>query len=337
LRVLGPRPRLSRTSVPFEEEIAVRPVVALALVLETFTPACFPPPSYESLRFEMHARCSSAGDEIDLLVLERGIHRGSKDVTPAHEALANAVAGRRILPPEGGWLSIDFDKEEKELANELAGLPDSVIDSDESYRDARDRLELVRSVHVERTGLFLDESGRLSLYQLWRITKPEVLLEWMNRAINQSLVEKAGRDEPPRLEFPLLDERTWERAIARARKGGAWIRIEEGSLVLDLPITRECAAKCLAAILDDEDIRKLWHGLISGATSIEVGEERTILRFDGGPTRWMPILDLAAESDYEDELAEIARQSGMLQPSAPTMEDLARLLDSLRADPLRPK
>jgi hypothetical protein len=181
---------------------------------------------------------------------------------------------------------------------------------------------------VARSGLHLDEHGRLSLFQVWRFPKPALLLEWMNRKVNEDLVQKASSGGPPRLEFPLLDEQSWERAVAFARGGGTWIRIQEGRLAVHLPITRECAAKCLAATVEDENIRKFWGFLFTGVNRIQVEDEGTTLLLGTEPHGWIRLFRFDTGTDYDDALTEAMRNSERLQANMPTLEELARALDA---------
>ena len=301
----------------------------LALCL-TIAPACFPPPAYEPTEYEVHVRIDPAGETLALLLLERGIHTSSPDTGKAHDALRAALQQKRVLPPEGGWLALDLDEEEKELAERLAEPRGANDDA-----SGRESLDLCRSARVERVGLHVDEKDRLALFQLWRFDKARMLLDWANRKTNENLVAQADRNGSPSLGFPLLDETSWRRAVDRARQGGTWVRFEEGCLLVDLPITREGAAKCLAAVLENGDVGETWRSTLSGATSIEIDDQRTILRFCGGAGGWIRLFRIETGTEYDGRLAQELLLEGLVQASAPTLEEHARFLDAAAADPRR--
>jgi hypothetical protein len=253
----------------------MKPLFVLALSTLALFSGCASDFQFEEI--EVQVRCAGPDAAAGVLLVERGIYGGSSEFA-ATDALRSILQGRRQLPPEGGFLSMDFDAEQKKSESE--GL--SQVDDEE-----RKLLDLARGFRVEKAGLFEDEKGRLCLYQFWTFEDPKRLLAWLDEKTNKDVIERTESNKPRSSDFPYLDEASRSRALARARANGSWLRIENGGLVIDLPISRECAAKCATDLIQKEDVRSDFGPFVTLATSLEISEERTLLEYRPGSSGWL--------------------------------------------------
>ncbi len=273
---------------------------------------------------EVQIRWVAPGTAAGVLVVEKGL-RG--DETKATEALRSILQGRRRFPPDGGFISLDVDDAETKAAED-PNLGD----------DDRTLLELGRELRVEKTGLFEDERGRLCVYQFWTIEHPSRLLAWANGEESKSWIAHGATGDPASPTFPYLDEESRTRALARARAGGSWLRLEDGDFVFDLPITRACAARCVAEIVEKDDVRKNYGPFLTQAASLEISEERTLLRYRPAASGWFgPWSEtLETETHGEDRLHAWIK-AGALPIGAPPglleLEGILRVRESLKNPP----
>ncbi len=286
--------------------------IALALVALPALSSCSS--SFGFSEMEIDLRSLPGKDGVALLLVERGIY-GKREV--AVEALRRMLEGQRMLPPEGGFISFDFEKEQKELALKPSA---SLKPEDGAY------LDFLHGSRVQKTGLFLDEKGRLCLFQLWRFAKPEYVVDWFNRNTNKDLVEKGDRGQSFVPGFPYFDEVSWKRAIARAREGWSWIRLEDREILVDVPITRESAAECLRGLLQQEDLRKSVGTLLGSVSSLDVEEDRTRIHFVPDASGWYRPIRSPDEGKYQDGLLEAVKASDLPMSPAPTLEAMDRAL-----------
>ena len=158
---------------------------------------------------EVSLRIDPKKDEIYMLVIERGLH--ASEPGKAVQALEHLLEGWRRCPPEGGFLTMDMDDAEEEL--------EQILNANLSPRE-RDRLVISHDTRVQRAGLFLDDQGRLALFQLWKCSRLQHVLRMMNDVINEGFPTEIEAGVPFQPCFPLLDEPSRDRAVARAREGG---------------------------------------------------------------------------------------------------------------------
>jgi len=275
---------------------------------------------------ELQVRCGPPGSTAGILLVEKGLHGESGEGT-ATDALRSILQGRRRFPPDGGFLSMDFDELERKFH------PGSEKKPDEFDRDVRD---LAHGFRVEKTGLFEDEKGRLCLYQFWTVEDPAGLVRWFDDQTNKDLLQRVESGRQTRSDFPYLDDRSRSRALERARAGGSWIRLEERGIVFDLPITRECAAKCAADLVDKEQTRKDFGPFVSKASSIEIGDERTLLRYLPGPSGWLGPWSTVLEQGGDGRLQAWIKAGALPIGAPPDLRELERILglrESLKNEP----
>jgi hypothetical protein len=284
------------------------------LLFSPFLSACSP--DFDWQEVEVTLRTLPGKNGVALLLVEKGVdHLG--DQAGAVNALREVLEGRRRMPPEGGFISLDCDK----WLEENAEGPVTPLDSKKQQL-----AEFVKATHVQKAGLFLDEKGRLCLFQLWLFAKPESIVRMCNEASNEALVLQADLGKPFAPEFPWFDETSWNRGVARAREGGEWVRLDETGILLDFPITRECASRCLAALVQQEDIRKGYGVVLAASTSLEVEEDRTRIRFAPEASGWFHSLRYSSEREYDENLLAAVKASRLPMSSAPTLEAMDKAL-----------
>lgn len=275
---------------------------------------------------EVQFRCAAPDTTAGVLIVEKGIHGGSGE-RAVTEALRTILEGRRRFPPEGGFISLDLDDADKKSAAGSGPQPDEID---------RKFVELGHGFRVEKTGLFEDEKGRLCLYQFWTLEDPGRVVAWLNEQTNVRFIEQAGSNRPSTDDFPYLDEESRTRALARARAGGRWIRFEDGGLVCDLPITRACAAKCAADLVEKEDLRKDFGPFLTQASSLEISEERTLLRYRPSSSGWFGPWRTEFENHGDDRLHAWIKAGALPIGSPPDLRELEKILgirDLLKSSP----
>lgn len=235
--------------------------IAAALVF--FTAAC--ESSFQVEEQHLFLRYVAKDDTLLMLEVEHGI-TGSP--AKAVGAIQIALEGRRIYPPEGGFIHFDLDEVDEAVAPEQK----------ESEADFR---EFARHVKVAETCVFIDEDGRLSLLRLTRIEKFQRVVEVLNRTINRDMKP----DEPFRPKFPIFDAETSKLVRAAVTGGHPWLRIEGEMIVLDVPMSQTNAAACLGSIAKRarDDPSSSDGDWLNQVSSLEVGKHNTLLRFGEEP------------------------------------------------------
>jgi hypothetical protein len=147
--------------------------------------------------------------------------------------------------------------------------------------------------------LFLDGQGRLSLFRLTRVERFERVLVLVNEWFNREEREHDDEERAFRPDFPIFDEASWKLVRDAIATGHRWLSVEDGAIVLDVPMTESSAARCLAEIVSEsrtsEDPTALQ--FFEQLTSVSVRDGHARLRFCGEPR---PVLRFAADSDHAD-------------------------------------
>jgi len=276
------------------------------LLLSSLLGACAP--DFDAEELELSIRPLPGKEGMAFLLVERGVHGSGEN---ALTALKKVLDRRRRLPPDGGFISLDLDQLEKQPPGDVNGLSLS---------------EFAKATRVQKAGLFLDEKGRLGVYQLWVAGKPELFVQMFNDGANRELIEQANRGAPFSAEFPWFDEASWKRAVACARENVEWLRLDDRGFVLDVPLSRESASRCLAALVEDEALRKSCGTLLAASSSLEVGEERTRIRFSTESSGWIRSVRCAWGRAYDDSLLTVVKGSRLPISEAPTLEAMDRVL-----------
>jgi hypothetical protein len=251
--------------------------VLLVLVLAWLAASCS---KFSYVGMELDVHYDGDTDKLVMLEVERGIYAGSPSkLGDAITALDRAANGGRVIPPDD-LFSIDFDKLEESLTKEP---------SQEAKPHERDLAEFARGVKVVKSGTFLDADGRLSLFRMWSISNFKKLIAFTNDGLNDALIDAGASDEPFKPAFPVFDVETRDLQRAKAKARAPWLSADKNSIVLDVPMTPNCAARCLAYLLGDkpkEDPPTLvspWKQI----SSLEIKDNRALLRFAPTDGEWM--------------------------------------------------
>lgn len=186
---------------------------------------------HQVAEYELHVRYVAETDCLMLAEVEHGIASNAPE--PAVDGLRSVLAGRRVYPPEGGWISLDLDD-----------LPTPVSDGEPAA--LRDLREFAGAVHVERSFLCVDEQGRLSLFRTTRVDHFRRQLEIVDAWWNRERAKDAPAPFAPT--FPFLDRESNEMSRSAFASGHPWLSIDGDAVVLDVPMTSGNAARCLSVV-----------------------------------------------------------------------------------------
>ena len=252
--------------------------IALAALALLPVCSCFTN-TYEVAETEVLVRYVPEQDELLILEIEHGIEEGGKSPDPrriAADALHGIADGKKIYPGSGEWLAVDFD--------ELAKRAQDPADTSATAAEKSDLLEFVKTIHVEDRGLYVDEEHGLSLFRLTRLGHFRRVIEITNDFLNRSFRKDGAKMLPTEPEFPLFDEASRELFRSAVNKGHSWLSIQDGGVVLDVPMTSASAARCLAWLLreaSEEEERADELRVYRQASSLEVADGHVRLKFGG--------------------------------------------------------
>ena len=247
---------------------------ALALTLSLVSCSKF-----DDVGTELHVRYDSSADKLVVIEAVHGVHSGSSGVADAATALGRASEGRRIFPASEG-IAIDFDEmEEHARAGEV---------EDKGW-DPKQMAELAHNVKVMKSGMFLDEQARLSLFRVWEISRFKSALEFINQGINRTVVDRVEDKEGFKPSFPVFDVETRDLQQARAKSHSPWLSTDGDSFVLDVPMTPQSAARCVSHLIseaakpDGAWIAAFYRQL----SSLEIKDKHAVLRFAPGADEFL--------------------------------------------------
>jgi hypothetical protein len=254
--------------------------LALAsLALGLLLASCSSKFSYVGTECDVHY--DAEADQLVVLEIEHGIYVGTTDkVGDALRTLDRAASGARVIPPDEGFIHVDLDACEEKLRTG-GSRPATAAE----LRAAN----YFPNIKVTQSGLFLDDAGQLSLYRMWTLSNFKAAIEVVNDTINATLTEHAGEPAAFVPNFPVYDEATRDLQSARAKSGAAWLSIDKSALVLDLPMTRNSAARALAQLIENPSGPQVsgCAPILAHLSSLEIKDDRAILRFDFAVEPWM--------------------------------------------------
>lgn len=268
--------------------------------------------SYADMELDLHYDGES--DKLVVLEIERGIHAQESAIGDAIAALEHAATGGRIFPPEQG-IALDFDALEASLVDE-SKKPVKPLE--------RSAAEFAHSVKVVKSGTFLDAEGRLSLFRLWTLTDFKKGIALINATIDEGVLEKGGQDEPFQPSFPVFDIETRELQRERGKTHTPWLIADKNGFVLDLPMTPSSAARCFAYVLTESrkpDVPCLV-ALWSQVSSVEIKDNRAILRFAPNSGEWMHFAWSWPNEKYSSEMLKVLRENKSFLDETATVNQL---------------
>jgi len=247
-------------------------VGALALAI---APACitFPGPAFWAQGTEHFFRVDAAQDTLEWIEIRHGLQLADEQ-GPA--ALQAALAGARVYPPGGGFLSIDLDT-----------LGDSPEDLElELDPDIVEFKLLAAGVCVVETRLFAQPQGAVGW---WRRTRVERVSDWLEFFHRHELMPTLPLYAlgPPGFSWtlPSFDEATLALTRGAALQGRRPWSLRGDTIVFESEVSEDYAARCLDEAqhqaLDDNDTQARW--------TIEGTHVEAI--FAPGPSGWMSCID----------------------------------------------
>jgi hypothetical protein len=266
-----------------------RPLSTLTLSVGLLACGCNSP--IDISQQEVRVRYDAATDACDLLLIYKGLTATSeKDVPRAlDDVLIPALKGRREFV--------------------IAGVHHWNLDDPKKPTDLR-ALRANESVKLEEAGIFLDED-KLAGFQRFRMRGVSHALRDWNQMVSEDLLDVA---RGARLdENDLLDARSRELVLARARSGEPWVRLLPSELEIDLPLsratTKELRKQVAKSIACSAEMSWLAKPL-SYVTALRVEDERLVMRL-GSPDDGLYTFVLGGpKSDYSPALLEALRERG---------------------------
>lgn len=270
---------------------------------------------------ETRFRYDPGADVFELLVIYKGVtvsKDGPEVLERAVELSRKFLSGRRRFAIFGGSMSFDLDQMVEDLSSAASG-----VDEEEKRR----ALEALSSWKLVGSGAFLDESGRLSGWQLFRVEKFSDMVRSLNYFFSRAVRESIRKGEWMR-DSPILDERDRELWGKRAEGGKPWLWFDGAELVIDLPITRASYERLQRRALDDAEGAKpgdpadktkteeeagfafFIRQALAHLRRFEVGEDRVVLRF-GAPDGRFRIRSIDFSNAYDAKLLEALKKQGI--------------------------
>jgi len=282
--------------------------IALAALALMPLCACFKN-TYEVAETEVLLRYLPEQDELLILEVEHGIQEGGVSPQPvqaAADALRGIAEGKRVYPASGDWFATDLD--------ELLRRANEPTEKELTEKERADLLEFASTVHVEEHGLYVDGERGLSLYRLTRLEHFRDVARIASDFTNRSFRKDGGNGLPSVPGFPFFDEPSRELFRSAITDDHAWLSIQNGALVLDIPMTSASAARCLAWIAgagrkptDSADELVFYQQ----ASSVEVVDGHARLRF-GEASKHVPRFTYHSEgAESSAALLALLRKDGI--------------------------
>lgn len=267
-------------------------LAAGAALLALATSACT---TYDFERQELGLHHDAKTDAVDLVLVSHGLYETMGD---SSEAIAADAAGARHVILVGFPFEFPLDKMEEALRTEEDPL-------------AARALAFVQGITVVKAGAWAGEGGEPALYQ--RISIPHaaegmaLLNEWFNRVCLEEKLQAGVEQE--------WGARSAELFEAHVLAGKSWAALEDGKLVVRIPMDPEGAARCLAGVLREGDYSTLWFADALSALSVEDGV--VTLTFAPDEDGW---IRLRTEFPHQEARKPWAPGQGTTLPTAPPSE-----------------
>jgi hypothetical protein len=233
-------------------------------------------------------------DTVELVVVSRGLY---ETMGYSAERIAQDAAGARHVILMDFPFEFPLDK----MQEDLRTSPDPL---------ATRALAFLQGITVVKAGAWADPGGEPALFQ--RISIPHaaeglaLLSEWINRLCLEEEFQADMKKD--------WDARSAELFGAHVRAGKSWAALEEGKLVVRIPMSPEGAARCLEEVLRTDD-SVLWFAHALSALSIEDGV--ATLTFAPDEDGW---IRLRPEFPHKDARKPWAPTQGTTLPTAPPSE-----------------
>jgi hypothetical protein len=274
---------------------------------------------------EVILRHDAPADTLDVLILYDGVQaepqdRGEDGIEVARGFLERtAVEHRREFMIFDWPLHLDLEKIVRELS-ESGGDPEAPWSAWE--REGAEHLARIRAVD---SGLCTGEGGRIALYQHFRVEGASRFVAWVDRSLGLWIDESVAEGSFAR-ETPLLDDATRAAWMDLAKSGGRWLRLVDGSLDVNLPMSSRDASRILAACFEepgsDREGVRFFVGLAEPITRIELAEGRLHLAWE--PVDGVVRMRFAGPPEYGETLSKELRSAKDFPAKLPSREDVLR-------------
>ncbi len=256
---------------------------------------------------ELALRHDAKMNSADLLIVYDEIEASGEDAQTSRGFATRVSGGKREFMIYDWPLHFDLDGIKKKSEE---GAEDEIS----PWREWK--LEMVRGfkgVKVERSGYFAGESGRLGLFQSLHFADAAHWINLIERVLYIGIEESQAKGTFES-DFALLDAHSRELWIAMAKDKRSWLSLQDGALVVDLPVSGACAGRLVAEMLrssgENADFARFFAGLASHLTEMNIANERVVLRWKlRGPTF---TLVSPKGHEYNDQLARTLRESKSL-------------------------
>lgn len=267
---------------------------------------------------ELALRHDAKANAVDLLIVYDEIE-ASGEAQSSYGFATRVSGGKREFMIYDWPLHFDLDSIKQKCEEEA---------EDETSRWREWKLEMVRGfqgVKVEHSGYFAGEHGRLGLFQSLHFADAAHWIHLIERALYIGIEESVAKGTFES-DFKLLDAQSRELWIAMANDKRSWLALQDGALVVDLPVSGACAGRLVAEILrssgENADFARFFAGLASHLTEMNIANDHVVLRWKlDGPT-----FTLAAPKghEYNDQLAKTLRESKSLPEKLISRETVVR-------------
>ncbi|MEW6742740.1 MAG: hypothetical protein AB1486_08270 [Planctomycetota bacterium] len=244
-------------------------------------------------------------DRLDLLLVHYGVtttDSTSQTLEQAVTTVGRVLRAERVFPAP--LAAIDLDQ----------GLPPI----SEAQREA------LGCVRVTEAGAFRDSEGRLGLYQVVRIERLGFVMKIVNEAIATSMLAV-----PSDREWTDFDTRSFELWQKKAREGSPWATFRDGSLYVEVPLSRALKDKLVAALVaelrNDRD-KTFYMNLLTQTGNLSYANETLSWRFDGDEHGTMR-LAIEGKVLHTTRLSDLLAEKGLIPDEVSTLDAVLAKLE----------
>ena len=206
---------------------------------------------FEPAEQDLGIAYDAEADVLTFTIDSRGIHAPSGRASnpfgkpPTQEKQTAAASERLRAAAEGAPYFVLLASP---LALDLTEVPEAIArdGQDEDWKDIQELwLDLRKGIRVDSSGLYLDTSQEVGLYQRVRVENAHKLVGFMNELISRSLLETDLDDDANAREVAADKVR---RAYARER--GPWVVLDAEALEVRMPLAPWQVANMMKGIAE---------------------------------------------------------------------------------------
>lgn len=270
-----------------------------------------PSSGFSFIREEIRFRHTATEDTLDVLVIYHGVTDSSHDEQSLSSAVKTATEvlnGLRVFQSPGPF-TINLEKARGD---------------EEVTEQAR---HLIDCISVVGSGCFLDDQGRLCIYQKVVISNLNFVVESVNIELSRAVLEDSKKGGVFDKSY---NERSNELVVAAARNDTyRWFRIDNGILEINFPLSIEDKDRLIEELLTDvskdKDARHSLLSFLSAAQSVSFKDEQLTLQF-GQKQNEVVVLILSGEKEYSPILHQRLEKEGFTPNPDLNLEKVKNLL-----------